>query len=512
MSESAYDVVVLGGAFTGAATAILLSRDRPRTRVLVIEKRDAFDEKVGEATTEMSGMFLTRRLALWRHLELEHLPKEGLRYWFYNDTVTSHSNSSEAGGVVRSPVPSFQLRRDVLDEHLLSIAAEEGVDVVRPGRVESVETRSGSSTVVFSDGNDRREVECRWVIDATGRSSVLGRSRGLIRQNEQHPICAMWARWNDVRHIDDIAASGGGGLAGANVGSRRLGTNHYMGRGRWIWVIPLGNGETSIGVVWDPRLYDLNGMKPREAYHSALAMHPALSELLEGASIRDDDFRTFRNLAYRTDQYMGDGWALVGDAAIFIDPYYSPGLDHAAFSIESTVRIVAASLDGENVDDQIREHNETFLRSHDRFFDSIYREKYEYMGELDLLAASFLIDTAQYYIFVVIPAYKIHRRFHWMPVLGPKPAFFSYHLMRLYNRRFGAIARLRREAGMEGRFNSNRRINAYFNLELAPFRMVLRGLRLWLLAEIDSIGVALARMRGAVESPSETGDEATATD
>src|SRR5688572_30810595 len=90
-----FDVAILGGAFSGASTAILLRRDQPRLRVLIVEKAEAFDEKVGEATTEMSAMFLTRRLAMWHHLEREQLPKEGLRYWFQNERVTGHVNASE---------------------------------------------------------------------------------------------------------------------------------------------------------------------------------------------------------------------------------------------------------------------------------------------------------------------------------------------------------------------------------------------------------------------------------
>src|SRR5437016_1806065 len=86
-----YDVVVLGGAVAGAAAAILLRRDLPQLSVLIVERAAAFDAKVGEATTEMSGMFLTRRLAQWQHLENEHLPKEGLRYWFGNDRVHGHA-------------------------------------------------------------------------------------------------------------------------------------------------------------------------------------------------------------------------------------------------------------------------------------------------------------------------------------------------------------------------------------------------------------------------------------
>ncbi|MCM2268873.1 MAG: tryptophan 7-halogenase, partial [Thermoanaerobaculia bacterium] len=116
-----YDVVVLGGAIAGAATALLLRRERPSLSVLVVEKSRLFDAKVGEATTEMSGMFLTRRLGLWQHLELDHLPKEGLRYWFANERVSTHAEATETGGFVRSLVPSFQLRRDRLDQHVLDL-------------------------------------------------------------------------------------------------------------------------------------------------------------------------------------------------------------------------------------------------------------------------------------------------------------------------------------------------------------------------------------------------------
>src|SRR3954470_402227 len=107
-----YDVVILGCAFSGAAAAILLRRDRPDLSVLVVERLEAFDAKVGEATTEMSGMFLTRRLAPWQHLGRAHLRQEGLRYWFSNEKVARHAEASETGAFQRSTVPSFQLRRD----------------------------------------------------------------------------------------------------------------------------------------------------------------------------------------------------------------------------------------------------------------------------------------------------------------------------------------------------------------------------------------------------------------
>ena len=501
-----YDVVILGGAFSGASAAILLRRDAPQLRVLIVEKAEAFDEKVGEATTEMSAMFITRRLAMWHHLEAEQLPKEGLRYWFSNEKVTGHVNATESGAVIRSAVPSFQLRRDALDEHLLATAIKEGAEILRPAKALNVELGKFDHKLTIEHDGAQRTISCRWILDASGRANFIGRRLDLIERNDEHPTAAIWCRWRNVRHIDDICAKHPN-LAGRQVGSRRLGTNHYMGLGYWIWVIPLGNNETSIGVVFDKRLVDLHHSKNRpEDFVAFLKASPALAEIIDGATPRMEDLRFYSHLPYVAKQYMGEGWALMGDAAAFIDPYYSPGLDHAAFSVEATTNIVKQQSIGEDVTAAINEHNETFVRSYHRFFRSIYRDKYYYMGEADLLIASFLLDTAHYYIFVVMPAYRIMKKFFWMPVLGPKPAFFSYHLMKFYNSRFIAIAKARRAAGRAGLRNDGRHVGARYNLGFAPFRMALRGFRFWMLAELDALRLKFTARRPA------TGDQQPATE
>src|SRR2546428_8349675 len=196
-----YDVVILGGAFSGASAAILLRREQPQLRVLIVEKAEAFDAKVGEATTELSAMFLTRRLAMWHHLEAEHLSKEGLRYWFTNDRVTGHANASETGGYMRSAVPAFQLRRDTLDEYLLATAMREGAELLRPAKVVDVQIGDYDHRVILSraDGEGSRDegdasassrlsMTCRWILDATGRVNFLGRKLGIIDRNDEHPI------------------------------------------------------------------------------------------------------------------------------------------------------------------------------------------------------------------------------------------------------------------------------------------------------------------------------------
>src|SRR5690349_4794439 len=82
-----FDVVIFGGAVAGASTAIVLKRRMPRLSILVVEKEDRFDWKVGESTVEISAYFLTRVLRQYDHLSREQLPKQAFRYWFVNDRV-----------------------------------------------------------------------------------------------------------------------------------------------------------------------------------------------------------------------------------------------------------------------------------------------------------------------------------------------------------------------------------------------------------------------------------------
>ena len=46
-------MAIVGGALTGAANAMLLLRERPELKILIIEKAAAFSRRVGEATVEV---------------------------------------------------------------------------------------------------------------------------------------------------------------------------------------------------------------------------------------------------------------------------------------------------------------------------------------------------------------------------------------------------------------------------------------------------------------------------
>ena len=466
-----YDVVIIGGALSGSSLALLLRRWRKTTRILVLEQAPEFDRKVGEATVELSGFFLSHVLRLHDVLSRDHLHKMGLRFWFGDGDRDRDkdgarrplSEMSEVSAQLLPSLPSFQLDRAKLDETLLELAREAGVHVERPAKVTQVQLDGFENRVQFESTTGTHNIRARWVIDASGKRCLLGKQLGLIERFDEHQTAAAWGRWCGVRDLDGADLLGGDVRKPAPLltvpASRRLCTNHFCGHGWWIWMIPLANGDTSLGIVHDRKLFALPGEgSKRERYESFLRSCDGLGELLEGAELDADDFRSYEHLAYRARQFMGEGWALVGDASAFLDPYYSPGLDHCAISVYATASILEKDLNGESsgeaLQDAIGAHNERFERSYPLYFDALYRDKYELFGDAELTAIAFYLDTAMYYLGIV------HEPLRNISELGEppfgrnlRPVVWAARWMAFTNRRLVHIARARQKRGTYGRRN-----------------------------------------------------------
>lgn len=511
-----YDVVVIGGAFSGAATALLLRRLSLGCRVLVVERQERHGRKVGEATVETSGMFLTRVLGLYDYLVRNHLPKHGLRYWFSDGPGRRLDEISEVGGRKVSALPSFQLDRSKLDEHVLALAGAEGAEVARPAKVTAVELGWPESRVtVEAAGGERRTVRTRWIVDASGRQTFIARRLGLVEKVERHPTAAAWARWKGVADLDSPAVLGpdptNPRLPAINA-ARRLATNHFCGYGWWCWVIPLGDGDTSVGIVYDRRLFrwPTSGRLMDRFRHFVTTQISGLDELLAGATMDESDFLAYASLPYRSRQYMDKGWALVGDAGAFMDPYYSPGLDHASMSIWATVGLIrrelAGELAGEELEAAVAKHNDEFARSYDYWLEALYVDKYETMGDAELLAAAFLFDTGMYYLGVVLNIQED------LAALA-SPAFGQDHpwtrlamwWMAAFKRRLVKLARFRRAVGTYGRRNLgwHHYVTRFDVTRQRSIDLVKAGLALWWGVEKEYLRHRLS-FRGRVDlSPPE---------
>ncbi len=494
-----YDVAIVGGAFSGAATALLLERASPGLRVLIVERKAAFDRKVGESAIELSSWFLTRGLGLDRHLAHEQLPKYGLRFWFSNDRVRSLADASELGNRYQTRVPSYHIDRAALDEHVLALAVRAGADLVRPAAVAAIDLAEGGRSIIeVEDDSGRFQASARWIIDATGRRAWLARRLGLYSPIHEHPTCSVWARYRRTRDFDGAWLRGrrDGGVGA--VCSRGLSTNHLTGPGWWVWVIPLKAGEISVGVVWDTRLFDLPpGGSMASRFEAFLRSDPLCRELVEGAEQAPGDLHALRMLPYRVSRLMGDGWALVGDAAGFIDPFYSPGLDWGSLTACKTAQVVARALRGEEPSAAIAAHNREFTRGFERWLRALYLDKYYYMGDVDLMEIALRLEVALYYFGVVTPAYR-----SGLPGLAvPFSALVSapfYGLMSLVNRRLARLGAVRLAAGTWGRRNAGRRVLlGGFKLGAGSLRWVPGALARLALLEARSLPDRIAARRRA---------------
>ncbi len=457
-----WDVIVVGGALSGAATALLLRQRNARLRVLILERSPTFKRRVGESTVEISAYFLGRVLGLTDHLNDRHLVKQGLRFWFTNAEADSLETCSETGPGYNVRFPGYQVDRAVLDEEVLRRALQAGAELRRPVVVRTVELGDGTQTVEWEDTEGQvTRATTRWVVDASGVVAFLARKNNWLESNNDHPIASAWSRWSGVKNWDSAElAAKFPHYARRSKAIRYTATNHFVGRGWWAWCIPLKGGDTSVGVVYDQRLVELpEGPSVGERLRALLMTHPAARELLENAQWQSGDVFFRRNLAYRSKTFAGPGFVLVGDAAAFMDPFYSPGMDWISFSTSAAAALVDAGCRGKPMAERIQRHNAQFTASYQRWFDSIYRDKYLYMGDQEFMTLAFRLDLGLYYLGVVSQPFKRGARALEVPAFGEDVSKLAAWAMSLYNRRFATMAQSRWERGCWGRRNARHHVS-----------------------------------------------------
>jgi len=217
-----------------------------------------------------------------------------------------------------------------------------------------------------------------------------------------------------------------------------------------------------------------------------LERHPVARELLSEAQWIEGDVHWRKNLAYHSRTFAGDGFALVGDAAAFLDPLYSPGMDIISFTATATTALIAAQRRGEAVAPLIERHNAMFSQSYRRWFEAIYKDKYEYLGEYDLMNVAFRMDLGLYYLGIVSQPFKYGAKSLALPPFGVPVSTPVYRFMRFYNARFAAIARKRRERRVWGRGNSRRQyLFQSFSISPRDLPRILAAAAQWVRLELS---------------------------
>lgn len=331
-SPSHYDVAVAGGGPAGAALATFLAQKGHRC--VILEPLQFPRYHVGESLIPGSYSILERLGVLEKLKALAFPQKRSVRF------VSARGNEA-APFYFTETIPgegaaTWQVERGEFDRLLLEHARECGVEVIALRFARSVIFENGAAVgVVASDeaGLDKK-IRARVVVDASGRSCLIGNQLGLKADVPGLFKASLWGYFR-----------GGKRLPGIDAGETTI---FRLDHGGWFWYIPLPDDVVSVGLVAPPEYLFARQYTKDELLVNEIAKCPPLAQRLAGAD-REGPVRSLGRLAYYNRRTCGDGWVMVGDARAFLDPVYSSGLFFALSSAEMAATSIHEALMQKNV-------------------------------------------------------------------------------------------------------------------------------------------------------------------
>jgi flavin-dependent dehydrogenase len=416
-----HDVVIMGGGLAGLTLALQLKQRFADLDVLVIERRrhpvPEAAHKVGESSVEIGAHYFSQVLGLQEHLDQAQLRKFGFRF-FFSEGRRDIDQVTEIGASRYLAVPSYQIDRGIFENFLGEEAQRRGIRFVDGAVARGIELAPDDAAphrLSFDAAGATQQVATRWLVDACGRAGLLKRKLGLAQPNA-HEANAVWFRIKDRIDIDRWSDN----LAWrerCDPQARWLSTNHLVGAGYWVWLIPLASGSHSVGIVADPRLHPLETMNSFDKAMRWLERYqPRLFDALDDKRELLQDFAFFRDFSYGCSRvFSAQRWALTGEAGLFLDPFYSPGSDFIGIANTYITELIALDRAGR----RLGAHAQLYDQIYHSFYEStlaLYTDQYALFGDPEVLPVKVIWDYTYYW--GVLAQFFFQRRLTDLAALG----------------------------------------------------------------------------------------------
>jgi flavin-dependent dehydrogenase len=324
-------VVVIGAGPSGAiASALLRARGRD---VLVLERQRFPRFSIGESLLAHCLDFVAEAGML------EAVEAAGFQYKngaaFVRGERYADFDFSERFTPGRTS--TYQVERSLFDKLLADEAERRGVAIAYETEIVGVETGPrGIEMLARSVDGARISIQADFVLDASGFGRTLPRLLGL-EQASTFPL-----RHAIFTHVTDHIP------AHAFDRNKIRVTVHPNSREVWYWLIPFAAGRCSLGVV-APQASLCGAGTAQERLRAKVAEEPGLSRLLQDAEW-NTPVREIGGYAANVRSMHGPGFALLGNAAEFLDPVFSSGVTIAMRSASMAAAVLDRQLDGDSVD------------------------------------------------------------------------------------------------------------------------------------------------------------------
>jgi len=300
------DVLVVGGGPAGSTSATLLARQG--LRVLQLEKDRHPRFHIGESLLP-ANLPIFDALGVMDKVRALGVVKHGADFEARDGGYQTFHFRRALGA---TPPHAFQVKREEFDRMLFEHARENGVDAREGVKVERVEAGGIGRVVAQAKPTDGAafQVRARYLVDASGRDTLLGNALKLKRRNDAHQSAAIFA------HFDGVEARPGEDAGNISI---------YNFDHGWCWFIPLKDGVMSIGCVCRPEYLKQRRGRNEEFLLQTLQRMPDAWRRMQQAR-RVSEVRVTGNYSYACERMGGPGWIMVGDAWAFVDPVFSSGV------------------------------------------------------------------------------------------------------------------------------------------------------------------------------------------